>query len=112
MNNPITVIKSWMQKPFWANQMLTWGGPSSKSGISVSNSSALTSTAYYAGVTLIAQTLAQLPLLLYERLEPRGKRRASDHQLYSLLHDEPNPYMSAYAWKETAQSVIARCPRL
>jgi len=106
MNNPITVIKSWMQRPFWDKSMLTWAGLSSKAGVPVSNTNALTSTAYYAGVTLIAQTLAQLPLLLYERLEPRGKRRATEHQLYSLLHDEANPYMSAYAWKETAQGHV------
>ena len=77
-------------------------GGTSKAGVSVTNANALTSTAYYAGVTLIAQTLAQVPLILYKRLE-RGKERAISEQLYRVLHDEPNPYMDAMTFKETQQ---------
>lgn len=91
------------QGNFW-----TWVdklGGTSKAGVSVTNSNALTSTAYYAGVTLIAQTLAQVPLILYKRLE-RGKERAISEQLYHVLHDEPNPYMSAYTYYETLQGHI------
>ena len=90
-------------KPFW--QWSDSFGPLAKSGIHINKSNALTCTAYYAGVTLIAQTLAQVPLPLYKRVE-RGKERAQGHQLYSLLHDEPNPYMCAFTFKETLQGHI------
>ena len=90
-------------RTFWSwSDLALSSGVSSLAGVKISNSTALTCAAYYSGVTLIAQTLGQLPLLLYRRLE-RGKERAYDHPLYSLLHDEPNPYMSAYTLKETLQ---------
>lgn len=89
-------------KPFWQ-----WpeAGISSKAGVRINNENSLTCTAYYAGVTLISQTLAQVPLPLYKRLQ-RGKERAYGHPLYSVLHSEPNPYMSAFAFKEALQGHI------
>ena len=81
-----------------------WGiGSVSKSGVSVSPSSAMTCVPYFAGVRLIAETAGQLPLIEYQRLNPRGKRRATDRRLYYLLHDEPNPEMSAVSFKEALQ---------
>ena len=81
-----------------------WGiGGVSKSGVSVSPSSAMTCVPYFAGVRLIAETAGQLPLVEYQRLNPRGKRRATDRRLYYLLHDEPNPEMSAVSFKEALQ---------
>jgi HK97 family phage portal protein len=50
-------------------------------------------------VRILSETLASLPLILYRRL-PRGKERATDHPLYSILHDSPNPEMSAFNFKE------------
>jgi len=71
----------------------------SKTGISVNESSALTSTAVWACVRILSETLATLPLILYKRL-PRGKERAIDHSLYRLLHDRPNPEMTSVTFRE------------
>lgn len=102
----MSVLWGWISnKPFWSWADLDLFGRLAHSGVKVSNTNALTCTAYYAGVSLIAQTLAQVPLPLYRRLE-RGKERAYDHQLYSLLHDEPNPYMCAFTFKETLQGHV------
>jgi HK97 family phage portal protein len=103
-NDPMGERKGWAQKPFWSwVDRIGSGGGYSKTGLTINADNALGCSAYYAGVTLIAQTVGQVPLMLYERLEPRGKKRATDNQLYDLLHDAPNPEMPAYTFKETLQ---------
>jgi HK97 family phage portal protein len=84
---------------FWTHSDLE--GYSTKSGVDLSHSKALSIVSYYSAVTLISQTIAQLPLILYRRMEPRGKERAFSHQLYSILHDEPNEWMTARTFRET-----------
>lgn len=69
------------------------------SGVSVSGEGALKYSAVWACVRVLAETVAQLPLVVYERLE-RGKRAAPDHPLYRVLHDQPNPIMTAFEWRE------------
>jgi len=57
--------------------------------------------AFTAGIRLIAEDGAHLPLITYKRLDPKGKERALNHPAYSLLHDSPNPEMTAMVWRET-----------
>jgi HK97 family phage portal protein len=83
--------------PFWS-QGLDYS--SSYTGKSVTETTALATVAVYACVRILSETLASLPLILYRRL-PRGKERATNHPLYKLLHDFPNPEMSGFNFKET-----------
>jgi len=76
------------------------GGHVSYTGKVVTEEESLSYTAVLAGVRLLAETIASLPLHLYQRMEPRGKRRASDHQLYRTLHLRPNPEMTSMAYRE------------
>lgn len=99
-----SINSSFSQKPFW-NWVDSLTGRSTKAGITISNQNSLTLSAYYSGVTLISQVLAYVPLIVYKRLE-RGKERATDHSLYSVLHDRPNPFMTAYDFKETLQGHV------
>jgi len=99
--HPGASLKGWMMKPFWQS-METSLGLVSSSGINVSHTNALSSAAYYAGVSFRARTLAQIPFITYKRLT-RGKERAIDHQLYSLLHDSPNSEMTAYDFIEALE---------
>lgn len=69
-------------------------------GPMVTPGNALASATVYACVQVLAGSVAQMPLKLYRRLE-RGKEVATDHPLYFLLHDRPNPDMSDYVFKET-----------
>jgi HK97 family phage portal protein len=78
-------------------------GRETATGVKVTNNTALNCVPYFAGVRLISETIGQLPLIEYRRLEPRGKERATDRILYRLLHDAPNPEMSAISFKETMQ---------
>jgi HK97 family phage portal protein len=73
----------------------------SKTGMAVNHSSALTSTAVYAAIRLLADTVAQLPLPLYRVQANGGKKRATDHPLYRLLQLRANPEMSAFTFRQT-----------
>lgn len=85
-----------------AMDLLIAGRPTS-TGVNVTANTAMNCVPYMAGVRLISETIGQLPLIEYRRLQPRGKERAIDRKLYTLLHDEPNPEMSAVTFKETLQ---------
>lgn len=77
-------------------------GPST-SGKRVNEFTAMQTTAVYACVRILAETLAALPLQMY-RFTPTGKERVYDHPLYHLLHDEPNPEMTSFIFRETLMS--------
>ena len=77
-------------------------GPSA-SGKTVNEFTAMQTTAVYACVRILSETLAALPLQLY-RYTPGGKERVYDHPLYHLLHDEPNPEMTSFIFRETLMS--------
>ncbi len=76
-------------------------GNQGAAGVTVTEKTALHSTAVFACVRILAETIASLPLPVYRRLEPRGKKRASEHPLYRILHDQPNPYMTSFVFRET-----------
>ncbi len=57
-------------------------------------------TAVYACVRILAETIASLPLHTY-RYTVNGKEKATDHQIYHLLADEPNPEMTSFVFRET-----------
>lgn len=71
-------------------------------GVTVDSESAMRSSAVAACVRVLSESVASLPLHVYKRLEDGGKERAPEHPLYDLLHNEPNDFMSAYQWVETA----------
>ena len=81
-------------------------GADTSSGIVVTPENSLTYSAVYAAVRVLAESVSSLPLILYERLQ-RGKQRASAHPLYSILHDSPNPEMTALEFIETGQAHLA-----
>lgn len=73
----------------------------SSSGKIVNERSAMQMTAVYACVRILSEAIAGLPLHLYRYKEDGGKEKATDHPLYLLLHDEPNPEMSSFVFRET-----------
>ena len=73
----------------------------STSGKPVTERSAMQMTAVYSCVRILAEAVAGLPVHLYRYTEDGGKEKALDHPLYRLLHDEPNPEMSSFVFRET-----------
>ena len=58
-------------------------------------------TAVYSCVRILSEAIAGLPLHVYKYNETGGKEKAVDHPLYFLLHDEPNPEMTSFVFRET-----------
>ena len=73
----------------------------SSAGKVVTERSAMQMTAVYSCVRILAEAVAGLPVHLYRYTEEGGKEKAVDHPLYLLLHDEPNPEMSSFVFRET-----------
>ncbi len=73
---------------------------STTSGKTVNERTAMQTTAVYACVRILAETIASLPLHTY-RYTINGKEKATDHQIYRLLADEPNPEMTSFVFRET-----------
>ena len=71
------------------------------SGKVVTERSAMQMTAVYSCVRILAEAIAGLPLHLYRYGEDGSKAKAIDHPLYALLHDEPNPEMTSFVFRET-----------
>ena len=71
------------------------------SGKVVTERTAMQMTAVYSCVRVLAEAVAGLPLHLYRVRDDGGKEKALDHPLYRLLHDEPNPEMSSFVFRET-----------
>lgn len=74
-------------------------GSATRAGVSVTPDSALNYTAVLAGVRILAESVASLPALVYER-SGDGRRRASGHGLYGLLHDAPNRRQTSFEFFE------------
>lgn len=71
---------------------------------SVNEKTAQGVSAVYACVSAIAETIASLPLILYHNDD--GLKRASDHSLYYVLHDQANPQMLALEFREYMQACV------
>lgn len=75
------------------------GGGKTASGQRVTPVTAEGIPVVYACVSILAETVAQLPLKLVER-QQRGKVPATGHPLYAVLHDLANPFMTASEFRE------------
>ena len=73
----------------------------SSSGKRVNERSAMQMTAVYSCVRILSEAIASLPLNVYRYNDDGGKEKALEHPLYHLLHDEPNPEMTSFIFRET-----------
>jgi HK97 family phage portal protein len=78
-------------------------GSNSFTGRTVSVDKALGFVPVMAAIRLRAETIGSLPLHVYQRLDA-GKRVNRDHRIYSMLHDQANPEMTAMVFKEVVQA--------
>lgn len=83
-------------------------GASSDTGITVTDRKMLTLSAVWACTRLISETIATLPLSMYERTSA-GKRVASQHPLHMIIHDQPNSDTTASVhWESTVAAMLLR----
>jgi HK97 family phage portal protein len=77
---------------------------STSAGKPVNEQTAMQMTAVYSCVRILSETLAGLPLNVYRYNDSGGKEKHLKHPLYKLLHDEPNPEMTSFTFRETLMS--------
>lgn len=94
LENPSTSISN---PAAWLGEAL--GGGASFAGVSVSETSAMRSTAVFRCVALKSGVIASLPLQVFKRTD-KGREPANNHRMAPLLQGEPNDLMSAFIWKE------------
>ncbi len=83
-------------------------GPTS-SGEPVSVERAAGLSAVWACVTLIAGSIASMPLILYRRAGDEGREKAVEHPLFDVLRLRPNPAQSVVAfWEAMVAALLLR----
>lgn len=100
MKNPFTALFRARDKPrdsVSAAPVFYFG--TSGAGKSVTAQTAIQLSTVYACVRVISETVASLPLGVYEATDD-GNLKAGDHPLYHLLHDEPNAEMTFFVFRE------------
>ncbi|MEA4824072.1 MAG: phage portal protein [Clostridiaceae bacterium] len=73
----------------------------SSSGKVVNERTAMQMTAVYSCVRILAEAIASLPLFVYKYGSDGSKDKYIDHPLWRVLHDEPNPEMTSFVFRET-----------
>ncbi|WP_272971048.1 phage portal protein [Comamonas terrigena] len=89
---------------FWRGFLGAVGA--SSSGVRVTPESALGLPIVQNCVTLLAESLAQLPLELYERQGGGQRVPATAHPLYAVLRYKPNPVQTPYDRVELSQMSV------
>ncbi|WP_322070978.1 phage portal protein [Paraburkholderia bannensis] len=84
----------------WLSSFL--GSSRSDSGQVVSPASALSLTVLQNCITLLAESIAQLPIELYRRVGD-DRKPATDHPLYPILKYAPNPWQTPFEYQEQSQ---------
>ncbi|MBB6144725.1 HK97 family phage portal protein [Silvibacterium bohemicum] len=100
LNNPDVPINS---AGLWAAMS---GGEPTAAGETIGVHTALQQITVYACVRVLAESVASLPLKVYER-QARGKHEAADHPLAYLLAVEPNEEMAAFTFWESLVGSLA-----
>jgi HK97 family phage portal protein len=91
-----------------ALQRLYGSGARTSSGEPVSVERAAGLSAVWACVTLIAGSIASMPLILYRRVD-EDRERAVEHPLYDVLHTRPNPVQSVVSfWEAMVTALLFR----
>jgi HK97 family phage portal protein len=86
-----------------------WFGASANtsSGMSVTPDQAMRFVAVFAAVRILAESMASLPIGVYQYLPNGGKKPASEHPLHPILHDQPNRWQTSFEFREMMTGHLA-----
>ena len=77
-------------------------------GLSITPDNALNVTTVFQAIRFLSFMVASLPRITYQK-KGDDRQRATSHQLYSILHDIPNPEMTSFdLWTLLASHVFGR----
>jgi HK97 family phage portal protein len=80
-----------------------FGAAPSDAGVPVTELTALGISTVHACVDLVSSSLASLPAHVFERSTKKGRQIrniAPDHDLYDIIHTEPNPDMTSFTLRK------------
>ena len=80
-------------------QYLLSDTPSTAAGKKVDADTAQNLAAVLACLRVLTETVSSLPLIVYRR-DGEFRHRATEHPLYSLFHDSPNPLTTSMRGRE------------
>lgn len=72
-------------------------------GLSDTKEDNLSEATYFACLKVLSESIGKLPLKLLQYNDRNGVTNARYHVLYSVLHDRPNPYMTASVFWSTIE---------
>lgn len=72
-------------------------------GIDRNNEDSLSEATYFACMKVLSESMGKLPLKLLQYNDRNGVVNARKHALYKVLHDRPNPYMTATVFWSTME---------
>jgi HK97 family phage portal protein len=85
----------------WENLLFSYFGATSETGIYVSPETAMRCSAVFACIGLLAESIAQLPMKVYQGYGSE-RREVREHWLHQLLYYTPSPWQTSFGWRETA----------
>jgi len=104
VTDPVVSLASRAKK--WGSKQLRdpliaswWGLEDDDTGLSITAESSMQVAAVSAAVRLLAEVIASMPLMLYERTTV-GKELADGHPLWDIIHRKPNNSQTPYEFKE------------
>lgn len=100
INSGQTGLVSEGDTPFWRGMI---GRGRNSAGVRVTPDTGLAVPILQNCVTLLAESLGQLPLNLYRREEGEQRSVATDHPLWDVLRYAPNGYQTPYEYREQMQ---------
>ena len=78
----------------------------SNSGVQVDELRAMQTSAVYACVKILAETIASLPLKLFKKGKDGKNESAEQHPLFSCLYEMPNDEMTSFEFRETMMTSL------
>lgn len=93
------------------NQKLSgwWGIGGTHTGKSVTDTSAMQVTAFFACTRLLAETMGAMPSAIFAKEKNGNAARAEDHPLHEVLVEQPNSDMNGVEYREASTSnIVAR----
>lgn len=81
---------------FWYQQT---PGMLTSAGVRMDAEAAQKVSAFHAGLRLLSNDVAKLPLDVFQRQSDGGKTRAREHPLYDVLHTQPNAWQTSFEWR-------------
>jgi HK97 family phage portal protein len=88
---------------FWYEDL----GTRTEAGKHISVDLALQVSAVYSCVRILSESIASLPLYVYQETADNSVELARSHPIYSLLHSQPNSYQTSFQFFEMCVAHIA-----